>query len=661
MKNIFLFLLCLLVVKTTTAQSKNKVKFGKIDKDDLEMTTYKLDEEAEAVMLEKHVSIQYEIRGDDDVMVYDYHIRIKVLDKAGLDYANIEIPYYSYKGQEKIGSIKAVTYNLENGKVKKTKVKGKNIFTEDVAEKVSTKKFTFPNVQVGSIIEYRYSLKSKSIIQLEDFYFQEDIPVRRSSYKVKVPNFFNYITIKQVTRPFDVETSKHININMGTEIGNIKGVVYLFEMHNVPALKEETFITTMDDYRQRIRVQLKSYDPPNGATKEFFSTWEDTKKRMMKDEDFGGIFTKTRTIKFVLEEFLSSHDVDEMSSSTKAKAVFHFVQKNVKWNGNYGIYSIRKPKEVLKSHSGSVGEKNLMLLAMLKHLGINAHPVLLSTRGHGRPNSYYPILKQFNYVVVQVTVGGKTQLLDATKSFMPFGYTDFKCLNQKGWLMAGNAGKWIPIESGKFTKMTQIILKLDENGAAKGTISTYYGGYAAINQRNKINTQTEEEYLQDRIKKDIPNIEVDSIVFKNKKDVDEKLIEKIHFKIADFAEVGGDMIYVNPMLSEGYEENPFKLKERAYPIDLGYLISKKVIVNIYLPEGYVLDELPKPINMALGENGGVFRFIPGKIADGSIQIVNSLKLKKPIYAPSEYKFIKQFFDIIVEKQMLELVAKKAQP
>jgi transglutaminase-like putative cysteine protease len=656
MKNIFLSILCLLLVQGLFAQKK--LKFGKISKDDLEMTVYEHDEEAEAVMLEKNVRTQYAVKADKDMMVYDHHIRIKILTKAGLDHANITLPYFS-GGDEKILNIKAATYNLENGEVKKIKLKHRDIFEEEVSENVSLKKFTFPNAQVGSIIEYKYSVQSDNVLELNDFYFQEDIPVRRSSYKVKIPHFFTYITIKQVTRPFNVETSKKVNINFGAEYGTSRGIAYSWEMHDVPALKEESFITTVDDYRQRIRLQLKSYQSAKVGIQEIFSTWQDTKKRLMEMKGFGGRLSKSRSIKPVLEEFAASHS--KMDAMDKVKAMFRFVQDNVEWNGQHGFFSSRKPKEVLKERSGSVGEINLMLLAMLKYSGIEAYPILLSTRSHGRPNPYYPILKQFNYVVVQVRVEGEVFMLDAVHSYMPFGYVSFKCLNQKGWLMTGGAGVWISIKPAQFTKTTQIILNLDKSGGAEGVIATYYGGYAAIDKRNEINTRDEEEYLQKRIKKNIPNIVVDSIVFKNKKEVDKKLIEKIHFRIADFAEIGGQIMYINPILKEGYEENPFQLKERDFPVDLGYLKSEKIIINVYLPEGYTIDELPESINMILGEDGGNYKFMSSKGVNGSIQIISNLKLKKPIYSSGEYQFIKQFFDTVIEKQLIQLVAKQVKP
>jgi hypothetical protein len=652
-KNILFFLLLICFSNGVAAQAS--MKWGKVPQSDLEMKTYEADEEADAVILGKYLRTKFEIRGNDEVMVYDYHIRIKILSKAGLDYANIEIPYYSHKNHEKINGIKAATYNLSG----KTKLSRKEIFTEETSEWYSQKKFTFPAVEVGSVIEYKYTIVSQSVLIIDDFYFQEDLPIRVSSFRVRVPEFFDYVAMKQMNALFNVETTKSVNMQVQADM-NRPGKEFIWEMYNAKAVKEESYITTMNDYRQRIRLQLKTYHFPNGGSKDYFSTWEDTEKKMMAMETFGKRFVKNRNIKPILKLFPELATFKD-ASKEKMDAIFKFVQENVKWDKSYSIYSNRSSKDVFEAQSGDVGEINLMLLALLKHSGIEAKPILVSTRGHGKPNQHYPILKQFNYIIVQAKIGDETYLLDAVISHMPLGYVSFKCLNQKGWLMSGNGGKWIPIKPAKFMETTQIILNIDEKGGAKGYVSTYYGGYAGINQRTKVNTMKEEDYLQSRIKKDIPNIVIDSIEFKNKEEVDKSFIEKIYFKIDDYAEMGDGIMYINPMLKEGTDENPFKLKERTYPVDLGYLSSEKIIINVFLPKGYELESLPESINMALGEDGGTFRFIVAKAANGSIQIMSTTSLKKPIYQSRDYEFIKQFFDKIIEKQMIQLVAKEVKP
>jgi len=121
-----LLLTLLVIIVCICADAQKLPAFGKIDKEDLEMTDCSFDKGAVALKLIDRGSIAFD-RGTQGMTLfktkYEYRVRIKILKDKGLSYANVEIPFYNNNGDERISSMEACTFNLdENGHVKVTEV-----------------------------------------------------------------------------------------------------------------------------------------------------------------------------------------------------------------------------------------------------------------------------------------------------------------------------------------------------------------------------------------------------------------------------------------------------------------------------------------------------------------------------------------------------------
>lgn len=189
----FLTGVCLINLMTSVySQEKNKLKFGKIQKPDFEITSPVLDSNANAIIIADIGSSEFE--GNNKgwfKLVYRRHKRIKILNKNGFDAAAISIYLYT-DGQdaERIKELKANTYSVEGDKVITTSIESKSVFEERVSKNLIEKKFTFPAVKVGSIIEYTYTMESDFMFNLQPWSFQSEYPCILSEYEVKIPDFF---------------------------------------------------------------------------------------------------------------------------------------------------------------------------------------------------------------------------------------------------------------------------------------------------------------------------------------------------------------------------------------------------------------------------------------------------------------------------------------
>ena len=195
---------------TGIAQDKSSAKFGKVSPEDFAPKAYAIDSSANAVVIADVGSSR--IVGNNKgsfSLEFKRYRRVHLLNKNGFDIATEEIELYSDGDmEEKLSDLKAVTYNLENGKVTETKLDKDNVFKDKLSKHEVVKKFTFPNIKEGSIIEFEYTITSDYLFNLQPWTFQGGYPVLWSEYNLRLPAFFTYIFIAQGYQKFFIQTRK---------------------------------------------------------------------------------------------------------------------------------------------------------------------------------------------------------------------------------------------------------------------------------------------------------------------------------------------------------------------------------------------------------------------------------------------------------------------
>lgn len=196
------------VVSTLNAQDFSR-DFTVISKREIDLTTYDKDPEADAVILfDKGESLFADTDNGFEIQ-FTREKRLKILKESAIDYAEVRIPYYSdgNKGVEQVVAIEGYSYNFEEGRLIKKELDSKGIFTEKINEYWNVKKFVLPDVKPGTIIEYKYVLKSPFHFNLPDWEFQSKIPTVFSKYVVKLIPFYEYAFLAQGIDHFDEHTS----------------------------------------------------------------------------------------------------------------------------------------------------------------------------------------------------------------------------------------------------------------------------------------------------------------------------------------------------------------------------------------------------------------------------------------------------------------------
>jgi len=665
----YLTLLSLLVTLNFYAQN---YEFGKVSKEELEAQASAIDENADAEILYKNESIFYTYTPEDGfIQRRRLHLRIKIYNKEGLDWANHSARLYNgnSSSRTKIYGEKGYTYNLENGSIKKVKLKKDGIFEEEVNKYWKKVSFTLPNVKEGSVIELKYELETP-FIEIEDTYLQALIPIRKLDLELKIPQYF---TFKKVINPrgsfypeIITSTKKRTEsfVNKGDYTsrkaqGYSKSELAFTEnisavhLDNVPALRQENYIDNLDNYVAKIVWEYSYFRGPNGQVKDYTSNWDKVAKTIYKSDYFGGQLKKTGYFEDELNVLLS--DIEEPMA--KASAIFQFVKSKVKWNDYLGKYTNDGVKKAYKEGSGNVAEINLMLTAMLRYADFNANPVLVSTKSNGIPIT--PTLNGFNYVISAIELNNKVILLDATNLQGLPNILPKRAINWQGRIVREDeSSTWISLQQTKpVLDSKSVNYKINPDLTVTGKIREHSTLQLAQNKRNrelKLSLDKKIERLEDR---DF-DITVENLEYANEAEIAKPYIKKYDFQADELIEEIGDKLYVSPLLFYTMEESPFKEETRQYPIDFVYPFIDKYMVNIQIPEGYAVESLPENLSSKLSEDDiSSFKYI-AKQNGSYIQLVISFNFKYSFVPADQYEGFKQYFNSYVDKMSEKIVLKK---
>lgn len=667
MKKLFIYLF-ILIFNVTFSQ---EYKLGKVTIDELSETEHKLEIEAVACKLfsKAKTYISYsENKGFE--LITEVENKIKIYKNDGLKYADFSVDFYNYNGDKEVVNFSdAVTYNLVNNKIEKTKLKSEGEFVEKKNKFYSEKKITMPNVKVGSIIEFKYTLRSPFFSKISEWYFQDLIPVNYSNYQFIYPEYYSYNpfykgdlnvkTLKRIEQKTLTFTNKERQIDgsaVRTNFSESKLIynenIVNYEIFNVPSIQNESYTKNILNYISSVSHELASIKYPNEPFKLLSTTWDEVAKNINSSESFGGELTKKGYFEEEIDKVISGKN----SNEEKLISIFNYVKSNFKWNGYYGIYADEGLRSVYKNKTGNVADINLLLTNFLRHAKLNAHPILISSVSNGIP--LFPSRTAFNYVVAGVELDGATILLDATDKFSVPNILPSRAINWKGRMIYQNGGsKEVNLEPNIISKDNVIMnFSVLANGKAEGSVKRQLTNYNAYHYRSNYASLTNESLLETR-EKSLNNIQISNYKNENITDLNLAVIESFDFIDDKSIEIIGDKIYLSPLLFYVMDSSPFKSEKRTYPIEFPFPFTDKYLITINLPEGYEVESLPEIENLYFTDKILSHKFIMNK-EENILKLMLQEDVNTTILSSEYYLDLKEYFQKKLNKQNEKIVLKK---
>ncbi|PQB03658.1 hypothetical protein BST85_01135 [Aureitalea marina] len=639
-------------------------KFGKVDDETVLNYTYAQDTTASAVVLleDRETYFNYE-HPEGWVVVTDIHQRIKVLNTDGLDYATTSFVLYKSGGdRERIRTMKGYSFSPDNGKVVKEKLRNNGIFENKLNDNYTETTVTFPNVKVGSVVDLEYSIVSP-FWEIEDLVIQQDIPVAHYRASVRTPGYFKYkrivrgnvnISPNEYTRRRNMniayESGTKSNLTQATKTSNIQieESVSEYDFKHIPALKEEPFVDNIDNYRFLVTYELAQVENADGTKKSYATSWEEVVKSIYDSKYFGDQLARKGYLKELVAQIKSEHT----GALDRAAAAFDAIQKHMTWNGDYSKFS-RNISQAYKEKTGSSGDINLMLVALMRELGLSASPVLVSTRSHGIP--VFATVDGFNYVIAAVNINDQRFLMDATEKWSIPNVLPPRILNWYGTIVReSGTSSQISLYPEQISKRNYILnVELLEDGTIEGAQRGNSTLLDALSYRIEYSS-TPKEQLEEDILDRFGLTEIEELEVKDLKDRTKPVTSSFHFVKEDAVEFIGNDIYLTPMFWLAMDSNPFTRDTRNFPVDYNYPFSHRKIVNIKIPEGYQVSSMPESVSISLPDGMGSFKYRISE-SSGTIGIQCSFEINQSVIPAFKYADLKEFYNQRLSKEMEQVV------
>lgn len=627
------------------------VDWPPLEPDDLKMTSLSQQPGAAAFVL-----LRDEL-ADDPNNNHQVYMRIKVLTDAGRRYGDVEIPYG--RRTFKIEDVSGRTIHADGTIVP---FDGK-VFDNQVAktrgargERVNVKSFSLPDVQVGSVIEYHYSLRyDDRVFYAPRWEVQMDLFQRKATFK-----FIPYVG--QLVLSHDrvgsgyawsgfLPTGAHIQMHTlpkNTLASARQSNEYVdLALTDVPALVKEPYMPPYDEVRYRVEFY---YRLP-GKQEDF---WKEEGKFWSKDVDsFVGK-------KGGLEEAVAKATAGASSPEEKMRNIYFLVSRLDNWSYDperevqedkaLGIKVNHGADDVLRQHGGTHNDLNRLLVAMARVAGIPASLMWVPSRDRNFFEAVLLSTSQLEAELAIVELNGKDVFLDPGTKFCPYGMIDWR-YSQVGGIRQGAEGKGTQIVSSSLPdyKTTQVQrlakLQLNEEGRAEGTVKVGFYGQKGIDLRQlggKTDDEGKKKLLEDELKSWLPGdseVTLDGAV--NWEDFEHHL--GVAYKVSMPLAINSGKRWLVPVHVFQVNEKPrFAASTRNNPVYFDYLFTEMDEVHLTLPAGMAVESMPADDKVRTD----FAIYTTAQKPDGTNGLVSSrtLVVGGLEFPPAIYGEVKTFFD-----------------
>lgn len=614
--------------------------FGEIPEELLKMTSLAEDPEEDAAVIFDKAKLKIT---KDFLLETKRHVRIKVFTEEGKKQANIEIVLWH---EDEIDDIEAISISPDG---KEYELDSDNIYTEE-GERTNKISFPIPGVEVGSVFEYSYSVRSQYISNLEPWSFQTNIYTKYSEVQVYLPSGFAYQRMNTNLLLYDFEESVEEALDPDNRQKRIS--VFKWSCRNLPGIKDEPYTDHISDNFAKMRFVLISFQNEYVSLK-FAKTWDDVATRIYKiyndlmDDD---------AAESKVKELINTETVD----LKKANVLYKYVTNNIKTTAHKSLIGdlFKEPEDVLKDKSGSSSEKSMLLINMLKIAGLDAKPVWISTRNNGVISPEFCDGSQFNRLICMVKINSKNYFLYPVSARSPFGCLTPSTEVANGFLIEEGKGSIISITPepviSSININTMASISTEKELIANTVIE--YLGYAALDEYDAITEKDINIYVKDYLKEYFSEAKLDTFYYENVDSVNKPLTLKLKFRIENYLEETDDLGYFPLPFFTALKENPFVRPKRINPIEYEYPFSKTENIKVELPESFLVSQIPTKRKNLITDLGFNQVYAIGK---NYVECVRAIGIKNRRLPAKNYAAIKSFYDDVVGASQDQIVISKS--
>jgi hypothetical protein len=519
----------------------------------------------------------------------DNYFRIKILTEEGRRYANVEIPLPKEIGT--IGSITARTIrpdgtivNFDGQVFEKTIVKWKGF-------QYLAKTFILPDVQVGSILEYYYTVTfTENYVFSSQWVLSNELFTKRAKFSLK-PYQNDYV-------PMSFRWTERLPQGAASPKQGADGIVRL-DVTNIEAFQTEDFMPPENDLKASVDF-IYSPEPFEMDVNKF---WKKVgKKRNDRVESFVG---RRGAMEQAVSQIVAAND----SPDAKLQKIYARVQqlrntsyevrKTEQEQKRANIKTDENVEEIWKQGFGQTAQLNWLYLALVRAAGFEAYDVLVPDRHNHffNPQSMDP--NALEATVVLVKLNGKDVYLEPGIAFAPFGLLRWEQTGVQGLKLDKDGGTWVTTtlpDSSASRIERKAELKLSDKGDLEGKLTVTFTGLEAL--RRRVDERNEDitarkKFLENQVKQYVPA--ASEVQLSNQPEWNSSatpLVAEFTMKIPGWASAAGRRVLLPVGVFTATEKQLFEHSERVHPVYFEYLSQKLDDVAIELPPSWQITTLP---------------------------------------------------------------------
>jgi transglutaminase-like putative cysteine protease len=603
---------------------------------------------------------------EDKFHMFSTYVRLKVLTEEGKKYANVELGYASseHGGSITVDEIQGRTIHPDGTIIPFTGKPYDKLIEKSRGAKHMAKVFTLPDVEVGSIIEYRYKRRlDDNYFMAPQWYVQSDLYTRKAHYMWKPTNATlitndgrGRLTNSISWTPILPEGAEFKNTRLPPQNGDEGQLIFDLNVRNVPPVPDEDFMPPITSLSYRVLFYYSPY-----LSKDEF--WKDEGKYWAKNHD--KFIGPGSGIRAAVQSLTAPSDTQEQKLHKIYDAVMQL--ENTDFTREHttaeekaaGLKQVRTADDVWSHKRGSSDQLSDLFVAMARAAGMKAYVMVVTNRDHNVFLPSYLSLSQLDDDIAIVNVDGKEQFFDPGSRFCTYGHLAWKHTAAAGLreVDGGTALFNTPPDSYTASRIQRVAdLTMDEHGIATGTVTMVYSGAPALSWRQRSltgdNTSLEHD-LRTNMEKLLPSgMEVKLASVSNPDNYREPLRVSFTVKGAIGSSTGKRLIIPGDIF-EANSKPAFPHEKRDIAVYFDYPSLEQDAVRVKFPASMTVESAPSNGKIPFQHYAAYDMSIAS--TPTSITVHRDYALGEFVFLPKDYTELRSFYSKMDAKNQESII------
>ncbi|HMG86446.1 MAG TPA: DUF3857 domain-containing protein [Terracidiphilus sp.] len=628
-------------------------QFQAPSKEELEMTSDPKAPGADAVYLYR------EEKTDDNLHYHSDYVRIKVLTEKGKELATVRTPYE--RRGFKVTDIQGRTIHRDGTVIPLTAKPSDltDIKTKDY--QVNSMVFTLPNVEVGSILEYRLQIRYEdSTVSSPTWQIQRPYFVHKAHYQFEPSKDLQYITDSRGNLANNLMYA--LILSDGSKMKHDVSGRYTLDVEDVPPIPTDDWMPPMNS----INWRAEFYYSPYSSGGEF---WQKEGKRWVKETD--RFADPDKTLKNAVAELVGSGDSEEQKARKLYDAVMKLDntdftrEKSSAERKTEKLKAIKNAEDVWLQKSGSSDDLALLYVALARAAGLHVYPMQVVNRNRAIFDPNYLTLSQLDDYIAIVVLNGKDVYLDPGQKMCPFGLLHWKHTFASGVRLtdAGPNAGTTPLGAYTATAFDRIAdLQIDDSGGVKGITRFILTGQEALYWR-QLSIQNDESEVKKQFNEAIrgylpDGVQADFNHFVALPDFNSNLIAMVDIT-GNIGTATGKRYFLPGLFFQAHARHPFVAQDkRTTLVDVHYPKMESDQVTYHLPAGFSVETLPQAADISWPSHA-VFK-VKTSATGSDVTVIRTVAFNFSILPSKDYGDLHDFYQKVATADQEQLVLTHAQ-